>query len=183
MRREFKQWRKPFRFLLLRRRNNFIARRTRANQGYVPNSSSENQINSNGADGIWTTAYPPPAYDNIYESSLPVNPLPDYDSTLNNQTKEEKKDGDRGESPAPYNLVVFANREEVVSIVNPAFSHDVDTMNPSISGREENAAITEGVSVEDLRVGAGSASKIKSKVKGQRRVEEMVSERDTSLKF
>lgn len=50
-------------------------------------------MNSNG---IWTSSssLPPPSYDNIYESSIPVpiNPPPDYDSTLvNNKTVKNPK--------------------------------------------------------------------------------------------
>lgn len=152
-------------FLVLRRRNNIIARRARANQGYVPNSNSENMINSSSSGGIWTTAYPPPSYDNIYENSLPVNPLPDYDSTLNNQIKDEKKDEPiDAESPEPYNSVMFANRDEIVTIVNPAFSSDAvvaDSINDNDSisdavvssdSRESTSSVETGISIENLHV-------------------------------
>lgn len=124
-------------------------------------------INSPGTGGIWTTAYPPPSYDNIYENSLPVNPLPDYDSTLNNnQIKDEKKDEpiDATENPEPYNSVMFANRDEIVTIVNPTFSPDdviADSINDDDSNsdavvcedsRESRSSVDTAISVENLHV-------------------------------
>lgn len=77
----------------MRRRNNFIAQRTRNNQGYVPNNNLDSSNNNDNDGGIWTTTFSPPAYDNIYESSIPVNPLPEYSSTLVNKinTNENSK--------------------------------------------------------------------------------------------
>lgn len=166
-----------------------MARRARANQGYVPNSNSENMINSPGNGGIWTTAYPPPSYDNIYENSLPVNPLPDYDSTLNtNQIKDEKKDEpiDATEIPEPYNSVMFANRDEIVTIVNPTFSpNDViadsfngdDSNSDAVAGedsRESRSSVDTAISVENLHVEVKDThSKPKQCEPGQNKMEEM----------
>lgn len=155
-------------FLIMRRRNQYMAQRARhVNQGYVPNSHSEDGGNGDGNGGIWTTAYPPPAYDNIYENSLPINPLPDY-STLNNATKETK-DGEiknesiptdqREDPPAePYN-VTYRNRDEIVTIVNPAFNpNDIDSnqiniiTSENVSENNTNNGVVDTISVENLQI-------------------------------
>jgi hypothetical protein len=79
-----------FRFLVLRRRNRGFTQSTQAriNRGFIANSPD----NSNN---IWMTAYPPPSYENIYNSSFSINTnrLPDYNSTIVTK-KTNKNDTD-----------------------------------------------------------------------------------------
>jgi hypothetical protein len=60
------------------RRNTFHS--STRTQGYMPQMGNCNQgyLNENG---LWVCAFPPPSYENIQESSFPINSPPDYDST------------------------------------------------------------------------------------------------------
>lgn len=158
-------------FLVMRRRNHYMAQRARhANRGYVPNSHSEDN-NGDGNGGIWTTAYPPPSYDNIYENSVPINPLPDYNSTLTNQTKETKN-GEMKTEPilADQNVeiptdsynVAYTNRDEIVTIVNPGFNPNENEPNHSnvTTSNNNNSndntdninTVSDPISVENLQI-------------------------------
>ena len=79
-----------FRFLVLRRRNRGFTQSTQAriNRGFIANSPDNN-------NNIWMTAYPPPSYENIYNSSFSINTnrLPDYNSTIVTK-KTNKNDTD-----------------------------------------------------------------------------------------
>lgn len=95
-------------FLVMRRRNILMAERSRHNnQGYTPTLPHNN-------NAIWTTTAPP-SYENIYESSLPINPLPDYDSSLTKLTKDQNI---AKQPTADSYSVSFSNEGEVASITN-----------------------------------------------------------------
>jgi hypothetical protein len=112
------------------------------NQGYTGNNSNTGNINNHQT--IWsTTAQAPPAYDNIYESSLPINPLPDYNTTqiilkeqqilkTNNMPSTDAAPATTNDPAQNENQVLFNNQlqNEIVTIVNPMFdTNDIFTNN------------------------------------------------------
>ncbi len=153
-----------------------MADRARQSQGYQPNSQADQGNNNNGFDTqsrVWTTtAYPPPSYDNIYESSLPINPLPDYDSSLNNLAKKGKTpDQQKIEQPDTESIrqrpvlaaqaqsmpnadsysVTFSNPDEMVTITNNNFNLNAavsDASNANLSSNDSSHTI----SVDDLQI-------------------------------
>ncbi len=151
----------------MRRRNNLIANRSRQNQGYVPNIQTEQGVNNGGFENnprVWTTAYPPPSYDNIYESSLPINPLPDYNSSLNNLVKKkDQQKTDRTDteevplSNIESNSVVFSNPDQMVTINNPNFN--MNNVNVDIIGADNVTNSTTLINENDLNT-VGKKGKI-----------------------
>ena len=138
-----------------------MAHRARQNQGYVPNSISDQS--NNGNEAIWTTAYPPPSYDNIYESSQPVNPLPDYNSTLTNAKKEDKITKNESRlveetqapiqaptSPDSYN-VAYTNQEEIVTFTNPQFN-PIDIIGDRRNSHVSDRITSEVASLDNLEL-------------------------------
>ena len=111
--------------MVLRRRNNFLATRTHRNQGFVLDEGSVR-----GEQTIWRTSQlPPPSYDHIYEASLPVNPLPDYDSI--SQQKSKKKEENRSEQVIEQN----ENAADEINHSNQSLNLCVTESNPSSISR------------------------------------------------
>ena len=148
----------------MRRRNSLIANRTRQNQGYVPNSQSDQGTSNGGFDNnnprVWTTtAYPPPSYDNIYESSLPINPLPDYNSSLNNLVKKtdlRKNEQTNTQQAVPTSnsdsySVTFSHPDEMVTITNPNFNMN-DVTSDGSTGGDSSTDSAHSISVDDLQI-------------------------------
>lgn len=144
-------------FLIMRRRRNmFWAQRTRQNQGYVPNSNSEGSDDSGQNNGVWTTAYPPPSYENIYENSLPINPLPDYNTTLKNDSKKNNDNTALTENETPVTTtseppnVLYQNPGEIVTISNPAFIPDLPIDRISVDNLEIDKGATQVINKKEL---------------------------------
>ena len=124
-------------------------------------NASEANINS-----VWTTSsYPPPSYENIYDSSLPiVNSPPDYDSAqkskLNFANSSNNNSANNSNKQEP--IVVYrssntsnsaetqqeANQQEaqtdnITTVVNPLFSLDITNANSNSHGSNEDEVTIE----------------------------------------
>jgi hypothetical protein len=85
--------------------------------------------------GVWSTAYLPPSYDNIYESSMPVNiGLPDYESALKNKQFVHKQTSDdpvvfrpnlneHPNQPIESSFITFNN---IATVTNPLYNSNTN---------------------------------------------------------
>jgi hypothetical protein len=69
------------------RRSNRRSGRYIRNNGFSLESISGTNTNSSG---IWSTHFPP-SYENIYNSSMPINPPPDYEAAKKKNLKTTKE--------------------------------------------------------------------------------------------
>ena len=124
-------------------------------------NASEANINS-----VWTTSsYPPPSYENIYDSSLPiVNSPPDYDSAqkskLNFANSSNNNSANNSNKQEP--IVVYrssntsnsaetqqeANQQEaqtdnITTVMNPLFNLDITNANSNSHGSNEDEVTIE----------------------------------------
>lgn len=79
--------------MVLRRRNNTTSASSPNNDhGYIPSDSNQTYVNSGSSEApVWTSsAYGPPLYENIYDSSVPItnNIPPPYDIVKNKKLPE-----------------------------------------------------------------------------------------------
>lgn len=113
-----------FRFVVLRRHDHL------SQHHMVRYPYPSNQHGHVDNTGVWSTAYLPPSYDNIYETSVPVNlGLPDYESALsmNNKQFVNKQTGDDpvvfrsnlNEQPSQPIESSFISFNNITTVTNP----------------------------------------------------------------
>ena len=146
--------------MILRRRSDLMAQRARTNQGFVASNEQMSRQHMSASTAVWTTANPPPAYDNIYDQSFPVNPLPDYSTTqkihLNEQIMLKQLVPDTPHDPRrnsnttqQQQQVLFNENDQLVTIVNPAFN-----ANDVIADNNNNLTSTNDITLDHIKPGS-----------------------------
>ena len=93
------------------------------NNGFSIESISGTHTSSSG---IWSTHFPP-SYENIYNSSMPINPPPDYESAKKKTCK----------SPKDNNASVLKT-ENQNPIISYHSNHTESQISPSIQANDQN---------------------------------------------
>ncbi len=122
-----------FRFVVLRRHeHDHLSTHHMVRHAYPSNQHTH--MNNNG---VWSTAYLPPSYDNIYQTSVPVNiGLPDYESALsmNNKQFVHKQNSnepvvfrsnlnEQPNQPTESSFITFNN---ISTVTNPLFNSNTN---------------------------------------------------------
>ena len=112
------------------------AQRSLRSNGYGAQNIFDPNINNSG---IWTTQNGPPSYENIYNSSLPINPPPDYETA---QKKNFSPNGTtenaattNSKATENMNTLLFTQNETTATTTAPVqdqainiFEGEVDTV-------------------------------------------------------
>jgi hypothetical protein len=136
---------------MVRRRNYASPRRShRRNQAYGSQHFNMDRQSMAFNDGIWTASYPPPAYDNIYETSMPINPPPDYDFTIKNNGKLKNPSKLENNSQISHQTLAHQQQQqqpqanhtnEITTIINPLFNPNLTNSNSTLPATESNTNI------------------------------------------
>jgi hypothetical protein len=136
---------------MVRRRNYGSPRRShRRNQAYGSQQFNMDRQSMAFNDRIWTASYPPPAYDNIYETSMPINPPPDYDFTIKNNAKLKSPNKLESNSQISNQAQTHQHQQqqpssqanhnsEITTIINPLFNPNLTNSNSNMSPEAESS--------------------------------------------
>ena len=159
--------------------------RTNRNQGFV--SAGPNGRLDQASNGVWTTGQlPPPSYDHIYDSSIPINPLPDYESISKQKIvikEEENVENITEQNQSVMNIDENRNQEsedpfhseigdQIVSVNNPLFNlDDLNTTNYDESNSQlnstNNQTLNETVIEQDAHINHGYLEEDKNQIFSQ----------------
>ena len=137
----------------MRRQHRLSAQNSRHSNGLMSQNAGE--VNANG---VWTTTqYAPPAYENIYNSSLPINPPPDYESakkkniTFNNSNAHSNNISEMPANKSADTLVSYqasqlenSNGQQVVVSNRDVDSFDNPLFSLNITSNASNNATSAG---------------------------------------
>ena len=118
------------RFVIMRRSGRRSGRYNRNNGFSIESISGTNTSTS----GIWSTHFPP-SYENIYNSSMPINPPPDYESAKKKTCKSPKDNNASVLKTENQNPIISYHSNQTESQISPAASPPLP---PSIQANDQN---------------------------------------------
>lgn len=125
------------------RRSNRRSGRFIRNNGFSLESISGTNTNSSG---VWSTHFPP-SYENIYNSSIPINPPPDYEAAKKKNLKTTKENNKTSQKTEVNPIVSFHSAQNQDG--NQSLTVQANDTNVNVTESHDNQNIKTSSKIDD----------------------------------